>query len=129
MLRKLLKFELAFQIKSVGFWLSVFVMLILGLLSSTDWLSIAASGGAKVKLNGALPIAVNLSFLSIASIFFGAVFVVNGVLRDDTFKSVEVIHATRVKTSDMVLSRMLACLLYTSPSPRDATLSRMPSSA
>ena len=27
------------------------------------------------------------------------------------------------------LSRLLACLLYTSPSPRDATLSRMPSSA
>ena len=25
--------------------------------------------------------------------------------------------------------RELACLLYTSPSPRDATLSRMPSSA
>ena len=27
------------------------------------------------------------------------------------------------------LSRLLPCLLYTSPSPRDATLSRMPSSA
>ena len=108
MLHKLLKFELSYNIKSVGFWLTVVIMLGLGLLSSTDWLSISASGGAKVKLNGALPIALNLSFLSIASIFFGAVFVVNGVLRDDTFKSVEVIHATPVKTSDMVLSRMLA---------------------
>jgi len=108
MLRKLLKFELAFHIKSVGFWLSVFIMLALGLLSSTDWLSISASGGAKVKLNGTLPIALNLSFLSIACIFFGAVFVVNGVLRDDTFKSVEVIHATQVNTTDMILSRMLA---------------------
>ena len=28
-----------------------------------------------------------------------------------------------------VLARLTACLLYTSPSPRDATLSRMPSSA
>ena len=27
------------------------------------------------------------------------------------------------------LSRSVTCLLYTSPSPRDATLSRMPSSA
>ena len=27
------------------------------------------------------------------------------------------------------LNKMMACLLYTSPSPRDATLSRMPSSA
>ncbi len=111
MLRKLLKFELAFHIKSVGFWLTVAVMLGLGLLSSTDWLSISASGGAKVKLNGALPVALNLSVLSIACIFFGAVFVVNGVLRDDTFKSVEVIHATPAKTSDMVLSRMLAAWL------------------
>ena len=29
----------------------------------------------------------------------------------------------------VVLVRFFACLLYTSPSPRDATLSRMPSSA
>ena len=27
------------------------------------------------------------------------------------------------------ITRVIACLLYTSPSPRDATLSRMPSSA
>ena len=60
MLRKLLKFELTYHIKSVGFWLTVTIMLGLGLLSSTDWLSISASGGAKVKLNGALPIALNL---------------------------------------------------------------------
>ena len=31
------------------------------------------------------------------------------------------------KTMDLILR--MACLLYTSPSPRDATLSRMPSSA
>ena len=29
----------------------------------------------------------------------------------------------------IVLSTLISCLLYTSPSPRDATLSRMPSSA
>ena len=29
----------------------------------------------------------------------------------------------------MGLGRFFTCLLYTSPSPRDATLSRMPSSA
>ena len=29
----------------------------------------------------------------------------------------------------LILAVLLACLLYTSPSPRDATLSRMPSSA
>ena len=30
---------------------------------------------------------------------------------------------------DMTIAVLLVCLLYTSPSPRDATLSRMPSSA
>ena len=33
-----------------------------------------------------------------------------------------------VATADLKFP-MLVCLLYTSPSPRDATLSRMPSSA
>ena len=31
--------------------------------------------------------------------------------------------------TDDDIARLSACLLYTSPSPRDATLSRMPSSA
>ena len=33
------------------------------------------------------------------------------------------------KTVTIKLALTIACLLYTSPSPRDATLSRMPSSA
>ena len=33
------------------------------------------------------------------------------------------------KESNWILKQSLNCLLYTSPSPRDATLSRMPSSA
>ena len=33
------------------------------------------------------------------------------------------------ETVDSCLKRLMGCLLYTSPSPRDATLSRMPSSA
>ena len=32
------------------------------------------------------------------------------------------------KAGDMIIN-VMNCLLYTSPSPRDATLSRMPSSA
>ena len=37
--------------------------------------------------------------------------------------------AERTKQFRGQVERRLACLLYTSPSPRDATLSRMPSSA
>ena len=44
------------------------------------------------------------------------------------------LHARDVKTGQPtgdpdVFNQFLPCLLYTSPSPRDATLSRMPSSA
>ena len=34
-----------------------------------------------------------------------------------------------VSMNDILITQFKACLLYTSPSPRDATLSRMPSSA
>ena len=37
--------------------------------------------------------------------------------------------AEKIQKLKVPFKRMLTCLLYTSPSPRDATLSRMPSSA
>ncbi len=40
-----------------------------------------------------------------------------------------VLHPGRVIQQDLLDAYMTNCLLYTSPSPRDATLSRMPSSA
>ena len=44
----------------------------------------------------------------------------------DTVDTADIVHT--VDTLDIVKS-VNSCLLYTSPSPRDATLSRMPSSA
>ena len=38
-------------------------------------------------------------------------------------------EALGVKQVDMILELRKRCLLYTSPSPRDVSLSRMPSSA
>ena len=38
-------------------------------------------------------------------------------------------HATNLEQAILQLGHISLCLLYTSPSPRDATLSRMPSSA
>ena len=40
-----------------------------------------------------------------------------------------VVHFSTLKTGRSLGTRLPNCLLYTSPSPRDATLSRMPSSA
>ena len=41
----------------------------------------------------------------------------------------EIILATSLTTSGQTTAHYILCLLYTSPSPRDSTLSRMPSSA
>ena len=50
----------------------------------------------------------------------------------DATAQAELIRKGEVSIEETVMSainRIEACLLYTSPSPRDATLSRMPSSA
>ena len=43
--------------------------------------------------------------------------------------TMEVQVGDRVKLGQLLFTDKKTCLLYTSPSPRDATLSRMPSSA
>ena len=49
---------------------------------------------------------------------------------DDIYSNHEVNLTTYILNEDYVTSASsVSCLLYTSPSPRDATLSRMPSSA
>ena len=49
----------------------------------------------------------------------------NGLLKGDVYSKPEIFES--MKVPEVLLSGN--CLLYTSPSPRDATLSRMPSSA
>ena len=48
------------------------------------------------------------------------------LLREEIKKNSDIGKAI---TNDMSNGKFISCLLYTSPSPRDATLSRMPSSA
>lgn len=108
MLLKLLGFEFKLHTRQIGFWVALILMILVGVLfSSHEDFAIGVGGGERVKVNGAIPIAITLSAFSLLSIFFAAVFVVTGVMRDDTHKAVEVIHATPVSTRDMVLSRML----------------------
>ena len=54
--------------------------------------------------------------------------IVNGFNNEDRVKH-ELYLSTVEITSSPALDTNNTCLLYTSPSPRDATLSRMPSSA
>ena len=51
------------------------------------------------------------------------------VVRGEDLGGITVTKGERVDASADGLPEGLTCLLYTSPSPRDATLSRMPSSA
>ena len=56
----------------------------------------------------------------------------SGVVRPDDLAAVPVIDADNpieVTCNDRAIGGRNGCLLYTSPSPRDSTLSRMPSSA
>ena len=108
MLGKLTAFEIRYHTRHVGFWITIAIMALLGfLVMSTDVLTISANTGERIKANGAATIALQTSVFSLFSIFFGAIFVVSGVMRDQVFKTLEIVHATPVSTRDMTLSRMI----------------------
>lgn len=114
MLRDLLAFELKLHTRQVGFWVALVIMFAVGVLfSSHEDFAIGVAGGERVKVNGAIPIALTISAFSLGSIFFAAVFVVTGMMRDDTHKALEVVHSTQMKTRDMIISRMLGVWLAT----------------
>ena len=114
MFGKLLKFELAFQTRQIGFWVVVLIMFVAGLLSmSFDWFSFSVEGGSRVKNNAPIPIAMQIGIVSLASIFFSAIFVVAGVMRDDINKTLEIVHATPIQTWELTSTRMLGAWLTT----------------
>ena len=84
---------------------------------------------------------MRLFYLILAGIFLSACSI-QGMVEKSTPESVRADHAAHIdsllaKDKSRILSAFnldeeeesVHCLLYTSPSPRDATLSRMPSSA
>jgi len=97
MFAKLLNFEVKLHTRQVGFWIALAALTLFAVLvASVDFISISIEGGDKVKNNGAIPLALNTTVFSLLSIFFAAVFVVTGVMRDDTHKSMEIIHSTPI---------------------------------
>ncbi len=107
MFGKLLAFELKLHTRQVGFWVVVSIMFILGtLFMSLDFLTMSSTG-ERIKANGAFTVAVMVSFFSMFSIFFGAVFVVTGVMRDQIHNFLEITHSTPVKTGTMMITRMI----------------------
>ncbi|PHR92529.1 MAG: hypothetical protein COA69_06750 [Robiginitomaculum sp.] len=114
MLGKLIGFEIKLHTRQVGFWITLVIMALLGfLVMSTDIISISGGGGERVKANGAITLALQTSVLSLLSIFFGAVFVVTGIMRDENHKALEMIHSTPVSTFNMTMSRMIGVYVAT----------------
>jgi len=111
MLGQLTKFEVSYQTRQVGFWISFAAMFLLGILfMSTDSFS-AGEVGERIKANGALTVANIIGGLSLGIVFFGTVFTVTGAMRDDIYHSLEIIHSTQVKTTDMIWSRLFGIVL------------------
>lgn len=110
MLTKLLPFELNLQLRQVGFW----VTLALVFLGAAVLASISLqTGSERIKFNGATTTATLISDYSLLSFFFGAIFVVSGVMRDEVSKSLELIHAMPVKTAPMVIARYIGAYAAT----------------
>ena len=114
MLRDLLKFEFSLQFRQVGFWVTLSILVLIGILAgSADWLTVGSEGGERIKANGTYTITNFVGAISALTMFFAAVFVVTGLLRDDLHASLEVVHSTPVATRDMVLSRAIVALVTT----------------
>ena len=106
MFASLLNFEFKLHTRQIGFWVAAVIMTIAGVLFISTELFAVSSTGERLKANGALVMSVQIGLLSMLSLFFGAVYVVTGYMRDDTSKAAEYIHATPISTFDMVVSRM-----------------------
>ncbi|MEE9272543.1 MAG: ABC transporter permease subunit [Robiginitomaculum sp.] len=114
MFGKLLKFELKFHIKSVGFWITFAILFILGLVvMSVDSFTVGPMTGERIKANGSVILANQAAIFSISMIFFAAIFVVGGLMRDQTHKCVEIIHSTPVSSLNLIVSRMVGVFLAT----------------
>ncbi len=114
MLGQLIGFEVKYHTRQVGFWVTIALMFLLG-FATIAWpdVSFSTQSGEKIKANGSLAIADITSGFSMAAIFFGAVFVVSGVMRDQVHKSLELVHSTPVSTRDMTLSRLTGVYIVT----------------
>ena len=124
MFGKLLKFELQLHTRQIGFWVSFAIMVMAALgLSSLDFLG--SSGGERIKSNGAIPLHQLTETFYLGAIFFGAVFTITGTMRDDVHKSLELIHATPIQTSQMIWARFTGVWLATSIILLAATIGMM----
>ena len=114
------RFDLRYQLRQPLLWLSglIFGLMAFGAASS-DAVQVGGAVG-NVYRNAPMVIAQFLGVFTVVAMFIVTIFIAGPVLRDVELGMSDMIFATPMKKR---------CLLYTSPSPRDRTRSRMPSSA
>ena len=62
MLKKLIGFEIKLHTRQIGFWVTVVIMFLLGLLvMTTDIITISSNTGERIKANGAIALALQIS--------------------------------------------------------------------
>ena len=102
-----------------------------GGVESTTPPSVASLAGRPLSVNRQINSAQKqaIAYAAVGLCDNGESIIING--GSTTFHMVEPLCSKRLQilTNSMPIAQYLLCLLYTSPSPRDATLSRMPSSA
>ena len=81
--------------------------------------ALAMAGAMSFSLGGAYGLSVQLAVENIA----------NEILESQTTDAKSMLTSYAQQLSNEIIKEGGACLLYTSPSPRDRTRSRMPSSA
>ena len=110
MLGSLTRFELRYHMRQISFWAVLALMLVfsLGLTAFSETIGIA---GERNLVNGTGFIVNSVASWDGISVFFAAIFTAGALLRDQTFKAVEVIHATPVPTREMILARIIGALV------------------
>ena len=93
------------------------------MIQQETYLTVADNSGAK-RLQCIRVLGSNRRYAHVGDVIVATV---KDALPNMGVKKSEVVKAVIVRTKATL--RRNTCLLYTSPSPRDATLSRMPSSA
>ena len=89
---------------------------------------VVGNGGNNVEVLRWMLLGIMWSFVVVGNVanLRGVCGKVRTILR---YPHCESFHVSRCMNNSVPLESILCCLLYTSPSPRDGLLSRMPSSA
>lgn len=110
MLLGITRFEIRYQLKNPVFWVAVAIFFLLGFgLTASENVSIGTPGA--VRENAPYAIATATTIFTIFYLFVITAFVANAIVRDQTANFAQIVRATRVSKSQIVLGRFLGGLI------------------